>query len=342
MNKFLYEEWYDNRKIKDANLLYEKLSGLTNNKKIIFEEETKTSSTQMSSDKSKEAKQLMKLPQAQSALISGTSKVFGIDNGRVEGKELNNALSDFYASFFKDAVASPDIKKPEPSESSIQLGKRMIEAYGKYIKGEAGELGREFGSFSKAKAAVSTIGKDIKRRLSDLFEGIEKEDKKLLKEFLQALGAGIAAFVTGLASVIGSIITSIAGAIKVLGFSGVGVVAFSIFLYKVMSNPRVDSVVDKTLGAAERAAEMAQKGAGAGSALAGTAEVGAQSLEAKTVETLACRTARKYRAGDAVEQDEYLRHGKPGFPGKVFVTQVAEVNPDDKTQWNPGRTFECK
>lgn len=336
MNKLMHQDWYDNKKIKEANLLYERLSNLATNRKTILEQETSTISPQITTDKSKDADRVMSSPQVQSTLASETSKYFGIDSGRSEGKEFNKTLSDFYASFLKDSAVSKDKNRPEASANSVDLAKKVIEGYTKYVKGEFGQLGKEFGSLSRAKASLDVVGKGIKRKLSSLFENVEKEDKKLLKEFIQALGAGLAAFIAAIIE----IFTSIAGFIKALGFVGVAVSAFGWFVYNVMSSPKAKDAAEKGAVALDHLMGTAEKSTEAAEATAGGAKVATQALELKAIEKIACRTARKWIPGMTVQQGEYLKHAVGDQPDKVFVSEVKEVD-DNGTDWNPGRTFEC-
>jgi len=95
------------------------------------------------------------------------------------------------------------------------------------------------------------------------------------------------------------------------------------------------------LGAVDTGAEAAKKIAGAAESGAGAAQTVSQGIETQTVESIACRKARKWMPGMTVKQGEYLKHTLPGKTGKVYVSEVAEVNPDNNTEWNPGRTFEC-
>jgi len=347
MNNLSYQNWYLDKKSKEAEVLYERLANLATGKKILSEQDSSASQATQSADKIKQAEQLMKLPEAQSSLIKNTNKIFGIDSGRNEGREFNSVLSNFFGSFFKDMASSPDPKKPEPSASSIELGVKVVQAYGKYISGEAVEAGKEFSSASRAKAALSTIGKDVKRRISDLFENTKKEDKELLNEVLPALAAGAGAFVTGLAEVIAAIIAAIGPAIAALGFGGVGVLAFGYFMYKVMSNPKVDSAVDKALGAVEIGAEAAQQLAGAAKNVGtgaknvtGAAQVRAQQLERSQLQSQCTRNTPKYKPGMPVKTGQIYRVATdPNDLTKQSVARVGKIYEDGS--WDPEDIVEC-
>jgi hypothetical protein len=347
MKNLEYQNWYLDKKRENANILYERLSKLATGKEVVLEQESKISQPAQSADKNKQAEQLIKLPQAQSSLVKNTNKIFGIDNGTTEGKQFNNVLSDFYGSFFKDMAASPDPKKPEPSASSIELAKKVVESYAKYVSGEFSSAGKEVSSLSKAKASGETIYKDIKKRLSSLFENANKEDKILLKEFLPALGAGAAAFATGIAEVIGAIITAIGPAIASLGLGGVGVIAFGYFMYKVMSNPKVHSAADKMVGVVETGAEAGQeymttlkKGGTAASNAVGAAQVRTQQLERSQLQSQCIKNTPKYIPGMPVKSGQIYRIATdPNNLTKQSVVRVGRIYDDGS--WDPEDMVEC-
>jgi hypothetical protein len=339
MKNLEYQNWYLNRKSKEANILYERLSKLATGKDVILEQESIPAKKPEPS--LADAKKVLQSSTAQSTLTSKTNTILGIDSGTMEGREFNKALTDFISSSLFDANKSPNPNKPDVSQSTMSAGINLLKAYANYVSGEAKYAAGEFSSLSRAGATLSTVGKDIKRRISDLFENISDEDKKILNEIAPAaIGAAIGTFVTAVANIASAVMVAVANGILALGFKGVSVIAFSYIMYKVLSDPKAEELKDEAFETSKQGLGAAKKGATAASDTMGAVQARTQQAERSQLQAQCTVNTPKWREGIPVKIGQVFRVATdPNNLKKQSVARVGKVY--DNGSWDASEIIDC-